>query len=169
MAFSSGLAQMAFFFSAYSGFASKKWRRQGENAKKKKKKETWTYFMHPEGCDRALQHAVCQFTVRPIAQMIRATVNDHQEKYTKTKESLNITTVHRATGQDLEPDRSNCTFPSPARLPTLFFQLLQCVPSWRPISPCFFSSILVSRPASSDAEEYVWFAKVGCTYELASV
>ena len=40
--------------------------------------------MHPEGCDRALQHAVCQFTVRPIAQMIRASIAQRDKIWNQT-------------------------------------------------------------------------------------
>ena len=54
------------------------------------KKKTWTNVQQPEGCDKPLQRAFCQFIMGPIAQLMRAIMNDDKEKYTKMMETLNI-------------------------------------------------------------------------------
>merc|ERR1711988_525215 len=55
------------------------------------KKKTWTNVMQPEGCDKPLQRAFCQFIMGPIAQLMRAIMNDDKEKYSKMMTTLGIT------------------------------------------------------------------------------
>merc|ERR1711972_87162 len=55
------------------------------------KKKTWTNVMQPEGCDKPLQRAFCQFIMGPIAQLMRAIMNDEKEKYEKMMTTLSIT------------------------------------------------------------------------------
>merc|ERR1712056_113195 len=54
------------------------------------KKKTWTNVMQPEGCDKPLQRAFCQFIMGPIAQLMRAIMNDEKEKYEKMMTTLSI-------------------------------------------------------------------------------
>merc|ERR1712023_173926 len=54
------------------------------------KKKTWTNVQQPEGCDKPLARAFCQFIMTPIAQLMRAIMNDEKEKYTKMMETLSI-------------------------------------------------------------------------------
>jgi elongation factor 2 len=55
------------------------------------KKKTWTNVQQPEGCDKPLQRAFCQFIMTPINQLMRAIMDDQKEKYTKMMETLGIT------------------------------------------------------------------------------
>merc|ERR1712050_319840 len=55
------------------------------------KKKTWTNVMQPEGVDKPLQRAFCQFIMGPIAQLMRAIMNDEKEKYEKMMTTLSIT------------------------------------------------------------------------------
>merc|ERR1712137_460239 len=55
------------------------------------KKKTWTNVMQPEGCTEALPRAFCQFIMGPIAQLMRAIMNDDKAKYEKMMTSLGIT------------------------------------------------------------------------------
>merc|ERR1712064_5194 len=54
------------------------------------KKKTWTNVMQPEGCDKPLQRAFCQFIMGPIAQLMRAIMNDDKPKYEKMMGTLGI-------------------------------------------------------------------------------
>merc|ERR1719181_431204 len=54
------------------------------------KKKTWTNVMQPEGCTEALPRAFCQFIMTPIAQLMRAIMNDDKDKYTKMMGTLGI-------------------------------------------------------------------------------
>merc|ERR1719321_1724945 len=54
------------------------------------KKKTWTNVAQPEGCDKPLQRAFCQFIMTPIAQLMRAIMNDDKEKYSKMMETLGV-------------------------------------------------------------------------------
>merc|ERR1719386_298815 len=54
------------------------------------KKKTWTNVMQPEGCPEPLQRAFCQFIMGPIAQLMRAIMNDDKEKYEKMMTTLGI-------------------------------------------------------------------------------
>lgn len=54
------------------------------------KKKTWTNVMQPEGSDKPLQRAFCQFIMGPISQLMRAIMNDDKDKYTKMMETLGI-------------------------------------------------------------------------------
>merc|ERR1719482_268064 len=51
----------------------------------------WTNVMQPEGCTEPLQRAFCQFIMGPIAQLMRAIMNDDKAKYEKMMTSLGIT------------------------------------------------------------------------------
>merc|ERR1719163_187497 len=54
------------------------------------KKKTWTNVMQPEGCTEPLQRAFCQFVMNPIAQLMRAIMNDDKAKYEKMMTALGI-------------------------------------------------------------------------------
>merc|ERR1719498_1772240 len=54
------------------------------------KKKVWTNVQQPEGCSEPLQRAFCQFIMGPIAQLMRAIMNDDKEKYEKMMGSLGI-------------------------------------------------------------------------------
>merc|ERR1712232_872238 len=54
------------------------------------KKKTWTNVMQPEGCDKPLARAFCQFIMTPINQLMRAVVDDQKDKYSKMMETLGI-------------------------------------------------------------------------------
>merc|ERR1719195_2335335 len=54
------------------------------------KKKAWTNVMQPEGMDKPLQRAFCQFIMGPIAQLMRAIMNDDKEKHEKMMGTLNI-------------------------------------------------------------------------------
>jgi elongation factor 2 len=47
--------------------------------------------MQPEGCTEPLQRAFCQFIMGPIAQLMRAIMNDDKAKYEKMMTTLGIT------------------------------------------------------------------------------
>merc|ERR1712050_547734 len=55
------------------------------------KKKTWTNVMQPEGETKPLPRAFCQFIMGPIAQLMRAIMNDEKEKYEKMMTTLSIT------------------------------------------------------------------------------
>jgi len=55
------------------------------------KKKTWTNVMQPEGCTEPLQRAFCQFIMGPIAQLMRAIMNDDKPKYEKMMTTLGVT------------------------------------------------------------------------------
>merc|ERR1712061_620613 len=54
------------------------------------KKKTWTNVCQPEGCDKPLERAFCQFIMGPIAQLMRAIMNDDKAKYEKMMVTLGI-------------------------------------------------------------------------------
>merc|ERR1719221_1540712 len=54
------------------------------------KKKTWTNLQQPEGCDKPLPRAFCQFIMTPINQLMRAIMDDQKEKYTKMMSTLGI-------------------------------------------------------------------------------
>merc|ERR1712050_351478 len=54
------------------------------------KKKTWTNLMQPEGVDKPLQRAFCQFIMGPIAQLMNAIMNDEKDKYEKMMTTLGI-------------------------------------------------------------------------------
>ena len=53
-------------------------------------KRTWMTMQQPERCDKPCQRASCQFIIGLIAQLMRATMNDHKGKYTKMMETPNF-------------------------------------------------------------------------------
>jgi elongation factor 2 len=55
------------------------------------KKKTWTNQCQPEGCDKPLERAFCQFIMGPIAQLMRAIMNDDKPKYEKMMTTLGVT------------------------------------------------------------------------------
>merc|ERR1712232_1059464 len=55
------------------------------------KKKTWTNVMQPEGCTEPLQRAFCQFIMGPIAQLMRAIMNDDKAKCEKMMTTLGVT------------------------------------------------------------------------------
>merc|ERR1719284_886075 len=55
------------------------------------KKKTWTNVVQPEGCTSPLPRAFCQFIMGPIAQLMRAIMNEDKEKYEKMMTTLGIT------------------------------------------------------------------------------
>merc|ERR1711988_1944082 len=54
------------------------------------KKKTWTNVEQPEGCDKPLRRAFCQFIMDPISQLITAIMNDDKAKYEKMMTTLGI-------------------------------------------------------------------------------
>merc|ERR1719476_1169317 len=54
------------------------------------KKKTWTNVMQPEGVDKPLPRAFCQFIMTPINQLMRAIMNDDKPKYEKMMTTLGI-------------------------------------------------------------------------------
>merc|ERR1719158_2135058 len=54
------------------------------------KKKTWTNVMQPEGCDKPLERAFCQFIMTPINQLMTAIMQDKKEKYEKMMTTLGI-------------------------------------------------------------------------------
>jgi len=54
------------------------------------KKKTWTNQCQPEGCDKPLERAFCQFIMGPIAQLMRAIMNDDKPKYEKMMTTLGV-------------------------------------------------------------------------------
>merc|ERR1712226_1441384 len=54
------------------------------------KKKVWTNVQQPEGCDKPLERAFCQFIMTPINQLMTAIMQDQKEKYEKMMEILGI-------------------------------------------------------------------------------
>merc|ERR1712232_907078 len=54
------------------------------------KKKTWTNVCQPEGVDKPLPRAFCQFIMTPISQLITAIMNDEKDKYEKMMTTLGI-------------------------------------------------------------------------------
>lgn len=54
------------------------------------KKKTWTNVQQPEGVDKPLPRAFCQFIMTPINQLMRAIMDDQKEKYEKMMTTLGI-------------------------------------------------------------------------------
>merc|ERR1719421_970584 len=55
------------------------------------KKKAWTNVCQPEGCDKPLRRAFCQFIMDPIDQLMRAIMNDDKAKYEKMMTTLGVT------------------------------------------------------------------------------
>merc|ERR1712084_186067 len=55
------------------------------------KKKTWTNVQQPEGCDKPLERAFCQFIMTPINSLMTAIMQDNKEKYEKMMTTLQIT------------------------------------------------------------------------------
>merc|ERR1712232_1024995 len=55
------------------------------------KKKVWTNVQQPEGCDKPLERAFCQFIMTPINQLMTAIMQDKKEKYEKMMTTLQIT------------------------------------------------------------------------------
>merc|ERR1711963_668702 len=54
------------------------------------KKKVWTNVQTPEGCSDPLPRAFCQFIMTPIAQLMRAIMDDQKTKYEKMMTTLGI-------------------------------------------------------------------------------
>merc|ERR1711981_1284222 len=54
------------------------------------KKKTWTNVQQPEGCDKPLERAFCQFIMGPINQLMTSIMQDKKEKYEKMMGTLGI-------------------------------------------------------------------------------
>merc|ERR1712176_1248988 len=54
------------------------------------KKKVWTNVQQPEGCDKPLERAFCQFIMTPINQLMTAIMQDKKEKYEKMMTTLGI-------------------------------------------------------------------------------
>merc|ERR1712232_503884 len=54
------------------------------------KKKTWTNVCQPEGVDKPLPRAFCQFIMTPISQLMTAIMNDQKDKYEKMMGTLGI-------------------------------------------------------------------------------
>merc|ERR1712125_289730 len=54
------------------------------------KKKVWTNVQTPEGSSEALPRAFCQFIMTPIAQLMRAIMDDQKDKYEKMMTTLGI-------------------------------------------------------------------------------
>merc|ERR1719428_2793313 len=54
------------------------------------KKKTWTNAQQPEGVTEPLPRAFCQFIMTPIAQLMRAIMDDQKAKYEKMMTTLGI-------------------------------------------------------------------------------
>merc|ERR1712137_1515775 len=54
------------------------------------KKKTWTNVCQPEGCDKPLERAFCQFIMTPINSLMTAIMEDRKEKYEKMMGTLGI-------------------------------------------------------------------------------
>merc|ERR1712187_800518 len=55
------------------------------------KKKTWTNVQQPEGCDKPLERAFCQFIMTPINQLMTSIMNEDKAKYEKMMTTLQIT------------------------------------------------------------------------------
>merc|ERR1712176_876170 len=99
VAFGSGLHGWAFnverFAKIYAGkmgvdkdkMMKRLWGDSFFNAKKK----TWTNVQQPEGCDKPLERALCQFIMTPINQLMTSIMNEDKAKYEKMMTTLQIT------------------------------------------------------------------------------
>merc|ERR1711979_117099 len=54
------------------------------------KKKTWTNVQQPEGCDKPLERAFCQFIMTPINQLMTSIMNEDKPKYEKMMTTLQI-------------------------------------------------------------------------------
>merc|ERR1712176_1420802 len=54
------------------------------------KKKTWTNVQQPEGCDKPLERAFCQFIMTPINQLMTSIMKDDKAKYEKMMGTLGI-------------------------------------------------------------------------------
>merc|ERR1711937_222900 len=54
------------------------------------KKKVWTNVMQPDGCDKPLERAFCQFVMSPINQLMTNIMNDDKAKYEKMMTTLGI-------------------------------------------------------------------------------
>merc|ERR1712110_1192133 len=54
------------------------------------KKKVWTNTQQPEGCDKPLERAFCQFIMTPINQLMTSIMQDKKDKYEKMMTTLGI-------------------------------------------------------------------------------
>merc|ERR1712139_241272 len=93
------------------------------------KKKTWTNVAQPEGCDKPLQRAFCQFIMRAI-------MDDQKEKYEKMMTSLGITLKgdeKALTGKPL---------------------MKRCMQVWINAADTLLSMLVSKLPSPADAQKY---------------
>merc|ERR1719163_1146743 len=100
------------------------------------KKKTWTNVAQPEGCDKPLQRAFCQFIMTPINQLMRAIMDDQKEKYTKMMTSLGIT---------LKGDEKSLTGKP---------LMKRCMQIWINAADTLLSMIVMKLPSPRTAQKY---------------
>merc|ERR1719230_1496152 len=100
------------------------------------KKKTWTNVAQPEGCDKPLARAFCQFIMTPINQLMRAIMDDQKEKYEKMMTSLGIT---------LKGDEKNLTGKP---------LMKRCMQIWINAADTLLSMIVLRLPNPIQAQKY---------------
>merc|ERR1712173_23330 len=98
VAFGSGLHGWAFNVERFAKIYASKMGVDKDNMMKRlwgdsffnAKKKTWTNVAQPEGCDKPLERAFCQFIMTPINQLMTAIMSDNKEKYEKMMTTLGI-------------------------------------------------------------------------------
>merc|ERR1719262_505805 len=99
VAFGSGLHGWAFNVERFARIYAAKFGMDKEKMMKRlwgdsffnAKKKVWTNIVQPEGCDKPLERAFCQFVMTPINQLMTAIMQDKKEKYEKMMGTLGIT------------------------------------------------------------------------------
>merc|ERR1719456_1565774 len=99
VAFGSGLHGWAFNIERFAKIYASKFGVEKEKMMKRlwgdsffnAKKKSWTNVMQPEGCDKPLRRAFCQFIMDPITQLMNAIMTDDKEKYEKMMTMLGVT------------------------------------------------------------------------------
>merc|ERR1719146_38034 len=98
VAFGSGLHGWAFNIERFAKIYATKFGVEKEKMMKRlwgdsffnAKKKTWTNIIQPEGCDKPLRRAFCQFIMTPINSLMTAIMNDDKAKYEKMMETLGV-------------------------------------------------------------------------------
>merc|ERR1719375_83111 len=144
VAFGSGLHCWAFnverFARIYAGkfgmdkdkMMSRLWGDSFFNAKKK----VWTNVIQPEGCDKPLRRAFCQFIMDPISQLITAIMNDDKAKYEKIMTTLGVTLKgdeKQLTGKPL---------------------MKRCMQIWINAAETLLQTIVMRLPSPKQAQKY---------------
>merc|ERR1711897_51811 len=100
------------------------------------KKKTWTNVQQPEGCTDPLPRAFCQFIMGPIAQLMRAIMNDEKEKYEKMMGTLGIV---------IKGDDKNLTGKP---------LMKRCMQIWINAADTLLSMIVTKLPSPRAAQKY---------------